>query len=135
LPHSFDLGFSSMVSPVTAAMQATHAATRLVRGEAVTYNNGTENVSIDWAVRGFTSWDRTAPFNGVRVADRSTDWLIAAADLVNAAGSLIEPARTHEITDADGRVFRVMPFGQDKQLWQWHDRARTTYRIHTKERE
>lgn len=124
-----------MVSPVSAAMQATHAATRRVRGEAVTYNNGTEDVSIESAVRGFTSWDRTAPFNGVRVGDRSTDWLIAAADLVNSEGTAIEPARTHTITDENGVVFRVMPFGQDKQLWQWHDRARTTYRIHTKERE
>lgn len=116
-------------------MQATNAATRRVRGETIAYNNGSESVSIDDAVRGVTSWDRTAPFNGVRVGDKSTDWLITAASLVTAAGAAIEPARTHEITDEDGRVFRVMPFGQDKQLWQWHDRARTTYRIHTKERE
>lgn len=123
-----------MVSPFSTAIQAALAAARTVRGETVTYVTDSESIEISGAIRGSTAWDRSAPFNGVRVGDRSTDWLIPAADLVDSNGDQIEPARTHVIQTEQGN-FRVMPFGTDKQLWQWHDRERSVYRIHTKERE
>ena len=85
------------------------------------------------AVRGSTAWDRTAPFNGVRIGDRSTDWLIKQADLVDSGAAEIQPQRGDEIS-VDGVTFRVMPYGPDNQLWMYHDRDRKYLRVHTKER-
>lgn len=109
-------------------------AVRGVAGEPVTYKRGALELSLTSAVRGSTDWDNNAVNPGVRVSDRSTDWMIAAADLVNGSTQL-EPQRGDEII-ANGVTFRVMPFSNDAPLWRWHDRdARTTYRIHTKERD
>ena len=122
-----------MVTPIQAAQRAGLAAAAAIAGEAITYSRGALSISIAQAIRGQTSWDATAPFNGVRVGDKSTDFCILAALVVNGSGVVLEPARGDTIT-VDGRSFRVMPFGPDAQLWQWHDVGRTVYRIHTKER-
>jgi hypothetical protein len=121
-----------MVSPIAAASAAARAASQSVRGESVTYTRGAYSLTLT-AVRGSTAWDRSAPFNGVRVGDRSTDWILEAADLVDSNGDQIKPARQDEIT-VDGVTFRVMPYGPDNQLWMFHDRDRKYIRIHTKER-
>jgi hypothetical protein len=121
-----------MVSPIAAASAAARAASQSVRGESVTYTRGAYSLTLT-AVRGSTAWDRSAPFNGVRVGDRSTDWILEAADLVDSNGDQIKPARQDEIT-VDGVTFRVMPYGPDNQLWMYHDRDRTYIRVHTKER-
>ena len=84
-------------------------------------------------VRGSTGWDRSAPYGGVRIGDRSTDWIIEAADLVDSNGDEIKPQRQDEIA-VGGVTFRVMPYGPDNQLWMFHDRDRKYIRIHTKER-
>lgn len=120
-----------MVSPVAAAAMAARSASRAIRGEVVAYTRGAATVSIT-AIRGVTSWDREAPYNGVRVGDRSTDWIIEAATL-RLNGAAITPQRGDEI-EVNGLAFRVAPFGPDNQLWQYHDRERTVFRVHTKER-
>lgn len=122
-----------MATAGAAAVEAAMAVSRSVRGESVAYTRGGTTIAVDRAVRGTTDWDRTAPFSGVRLGDRSTDWLILASSLVS-GGTQFEPTRGDEIV-ANGVTFRVMPFGPEKQLWSWHDRGRTTYRIHTKERD
>jgi hypothetical protein len=123
-----------MSTAVQRATSAAQAATRRLRGEAVTYRHGVITIGISNAVRGSTNWDRNAVHPNVRIGDRSTDWLIESAQLVH-AGTPLEPQRDATITTADGTVYRVLPMGGDRQLWQWHDRdAQTTYRIHTKER-
>ena len=128
-----------MSSPVAAAAAAAREASRRVRGETVTYTRGAYSVTL-LAVRGSTAWDRTAPFNGVRVGDRSTDWLIKQAEfrtklspLVDSGAAEIQPQRGDEIS-VDGVTFRVMPYGPDNQLWMYHDRDRKYLRVHTKER-
>ena len=118
-------------SPIKAAATAARIASRAIRGETVAYTRGANTIAIT-AVRGATAWDREAPYGGVRTGERSTDWIVAAADLV-IGGSAITPARGDEI-EADGVTFRVMPFGTESQLWAYHDRDRTCIRIHTKER-
>ena len=121
-----------MPSPIATAAAAAREASRRVRGETVTYTRGAYSVSL-LAVRGSTAWDRTAPFNGVRVGDRSTDWLIKQADLVDSGAAEIQPQRGDEIS-VGGVTFRVMPYGPDNQLWMYHDRDRKYLRVHTKER-
>jgi hypothetical protein len=121
-----------MVSPIAAASAAARAASQSVRGESVTYTRGAYSLTLT-AVRGSTAWDRSAPFNGVRVGDRSTDWILEAADLVDSNGDEIKPQRQDEIA-VGGVTFRVMPYGPDNQLWMYHDRDRRYIRIHTKER-
>ena len=44
-----------------------------------------------------------------------------------------EPTRNDEI-DVDGVTYKVCPNGDSQQLWQYHDRDRTIFRIHCKER-
>lgn len=123
-----------MVSPVSAAMQAAMAATRAVRGQAVTYRRGSVELEIT-AVCGSTKWDLEQIDNGVHASERSTDWIVTVADLTQTDGTVLTPQRSDEIIDESGAVFRVMPFGPDEQLWRWHEgESQTIYRIHTKER-
>jgi hypothetical protein len=121
-----------MTSPIAAAAAAARAASQSVRGESVTYTRGAYSLTLT-AVRGSTGWDRSAPYGGVRIGDRSTDWIIEAADLVDSNGSEIKPQRQDEIA-VGGVTYRVMPYGPDNQLWMFHDRDRRYIRIHTKER-
>ena len=121
-----------MVSPVNAAMQATHAATRRVRGETVTYARGATTVAVT-ATRGSSRWTSEAVEGSVNVDERSDDWLILATDLTE-AGITGGPTRGDTITDENETVFRVMPSGSTEQVWRWHDRGRTVYRVFSKER-
>ena len=121
-----------MTSPIAAAAAAARAASQSVRGESVTFTRGAYSLTLT-AVRGSTGWDRSAPYGGVRIGDRSTDWIVEAADLVDSNGAEIKPQRQDEIA-VGGVTFRVMPYGPDNQLWMFHDRDRKYIRIHTKER-
>lgn len=121
-----------MTSPIAAAAAAARAASQSVRGESVTYTRGAYSLTLT-AVRGSTGWDRSAPYGGVRIGDRSTDWIVEAADLVDSSGDEIKPQRQDEIA-VGGVTYRVMPYGPDNQLWMYHDRDRRYIRIHTKER-
>jgi cation transport regulator ChaC len=49
------------------------------------------------------------------------------------SGVQLEPQRGDEII-CNGVTYRVAPSGDDQQLWMYHDRDRTVYRIHCKER-
>ena len=120
-----------MPSPIATAAAAREASRR-VRGETVTYTRDAYSVTL-LAVRGTRDWSRVAPQQGVKVGDRSTDWLIKQADLVDSGAAEIQPQRGDEIS-VDGVTFRVMPYGPDNQLWMYHDRDRKFLRVHTKER-
>ncbi len=107
---------------------------RRVNGEPVTFIRGDLTIDIPLATRGSTNWNQQAPFNGVRIGDRSTDWIIPILLLVDLEGTQLVPERG-DVFVSDSGAFRVMPFGPDSQLWQYHDReSRSVYRIHTKER-
>ena len=113
-------------------MQATHAATRRVRGETVTYTRGATAVEVT-ATRGSSLWTSEAVEGSVNVQERSDDWLIVASELTE-AGITGGPTRGDTITDESETVFRVMPPASTEQVWRWHDRGRTVYRIFSKER-
>jgi len=120
-----------MVSPVSAASTAAQAAAFRLRRETVTFTRGGSSVQVQ-AVRGQRVWERSQVAQGVAVGERSEDWIVLAADLV-ISSAVVTPQRGDTIT-AGSTVFRVMPFGPNDQLWQYHDRDRLYLRIHTKER-
>lgn len=116
----------------TVALAVFRASLR-VSGEDVVFVRGDTRIECK-AIRGSTNWDANAVFPGNRVGNRSTDWLIVAADLMPfGSDEALRPAREDEI-HTDGETFRVMPFGSDSQLWKFHDRSRQIYRVFTKER-
>ena len=128
-----------MVSPLSSAISAAMAQTRPARGEAITYSATRDAVLIEiditHAIRAATNWTADETSQGARVGEKSVDWLIDASELVDADDVEFEPERGDTITDSSGSVYRVMPFGPQSQLWQWHDRtSETTVRVHTKER-
>src|SRR5688572_16245723 len=69
---------------------------------------------------------------GVVQRMESTDWLIRKDDLNFGDG--LPPQRGDRVTDDDGYVYEVMPFGLiGDSHWQWaSEPIRTTYRIHSK---
>jgi len=85
------------------------------------------------ATRGSSRWTSEAVEGSVTVDERSEDWLIVATDLTE-SGITAAPTRGDTITDENGTVFRAMPPGSTEQVWRWHDRGRTIYRIFSKER-
>jgi len=119
------------MNPIQAATAAARAAARQVRGESGTYSRGASSLAVT-VIRGATSWDTSAPYPGVRVGDRSIDFLIPVSQLV-LSGVQWEPSRNDEI-DVNGVTYKVCPNGDSQQLWQYHDRDRTIFRIHCKER-
>jgi len=119
------------MNPIQAASQAARAAARQIRGESATYSRGASSLAVT-VTRGLTSWDAMSPYSGVRVGDRSVDFLIPANQLV-LSGVQWYPERGDEI-DLGGVTYRVMPAGEQDQIWLYHDRDRTVFRIHTKER-
>lgn len=124
------------LTAVDRAVSAASHATRRIRGQEVLYRRGTTlELVVTHAVMGAKNWATEALYTGVRVGDKPTDWLIQASALVTGEGEQVIPRRGDEIETTDGMVFRVMPFGPDDQLWEWHDRGRTTLRIHTAERD
>lgn len=120
-----------MTSPISAASAAAQAAAFRLRREAVTFTRGGSSVQVQ-AVRGQRLWERSQVSQGLAVGDRSEDWIVLAADLV-ISSAVVTPQRGDTIT-AGSVVYRVMPFGPNDQLWQYHDRDRLYLRIHTKER-
>lgn len=79
------------------------------------------------ATRGESERDTTDE-DGAAAVYLARDYLIDAADLAAALPGFEAPEEGHRITDA-GHVYIVAnPTGDP---WDWHDRARTVYRIHT----
>ena len=123
------------MSVVSEAIAAARAATRAVRGDPVTYTRAAYSFRIARAVQAETNWDAREARPGVKYGEKSVDWLIDVDCLVDTNGAALRPQRGDTITTADGTVYRVMPFGPDNLLWEWHDKnARSTIRVFTKDR-
>jgi hypothetical protein len=121
-----------MVSPIQAANLAAHAGSRSVRGESVTYAAGATSFTVT-AVRAQTTWEpRPSNIDGVLIEERSTDWIIDLVDLTD--NSITAPVAGHTITDENGVVYRLLPFGGNELVYRYHDRARTVVRCFSKER-
>lgn len=67
---------------------------------------------------------------GVSVRVEASDFIITTADLV-IEDSAVLPERNDRITDEDGNVFVVLPFG-DKPMWERSGSNKPALRIHTK---
>jgi hypothetical protein len=111
----------------------TFRASLRVSGEDITFVRGDVTIPCK-AIRGNTNWDANTAFPGNRVGNRSTDWLIVAADLIPTDETDPLTPKRDDAIQTDAGDFKVMPFGADSQLWKYHDRARQIYRIFTKER-
>ncbi len=120
-----------MPSPVARAVSSALALSRGIRGEEITYTRDSQTIPVAKAVRGSTVWDSVEVETGLHIQERMTDWIISATDT---DGDSWTPQRDDIVTDENGVKFRVMPLGDTDQVWQWHDRGRTFYRIHSKER-
>lgn len=103
---------------------------REVAGETVTYRRGAQSVSVT-AVTGRSEYS-TVDETGMPVANQSRDFLVPT-DGFELGGSPVEPKVGDVIEEQDGQTHFVTALG-DGQPWQWSDAARTTMRIHTKER-
>lgn len=123
------------MSIVSDAVSASLAVQSDLHGETITYARSSAGISIEisGAMQGDTNWDANNPQPGLKIGERSVDWLIEYSQLVS--GSQLTPERGDTITTADGRTFRCLPFGSQDLLYRWVDRGgRTWVRIHTKER-
>lgn len=117
------------MSVMLSALQIAFRATKSVHGEPITYTQGVTNVTIDKAVRGQSDPMRMSVQPGFTTEETLQDWLIDFEDLG------LTPGRNDTITDASGRVYRVLPPGQDEPIWRWHGNTpEVAYRIHTKQR-
>lgn len=106
---------------------------RIVAGKTVTYRRGAQSVSLT-AVTGRSEYT-TVDDAGMPVSNQMRDFLIEAAALVLSATQTV-PVVGDTIDEVDGtqtRTHVVVSIG-DGQPWQWSDPARTTMRIHTRER-
>lgn len=123
------------MSLVSDGISALLSLTAEAAGEAVTYARGATSIAITGAVQGDTNWDADNPQPGIKIGERSVDWIIESAQVVDSSGTQLTPEAGDTITTADGRVFRCLPFGPQNQIYRWLDRnGRSRFRIHTKER-
>jgi hypothetical protein len=98
---------------------------------SVTYNRGATSVAI-FATKAQTMF-RFVDEYGVTQRIESTDWLVRTADLTD-AGITLDPQRGDQIDEVVGATtltFEVLA-PNDEPHWRWHDRARSTLRIHSK---
>ncbi len=107
-------------------------ALRAARGEPITYTAG--SVSVDLvAVKTRPAAAQVDTVEGVVLESREWDWLMDPAELVNAAGEAIEPARGHKLTAADGSEYLPQPSGATDLVWRWSDGLHTWRRVHTEQ--
>lgn len=120
-----------MPPAIATAKTAAFRASLIAKGETITYERNGTVISVGLAIRGQTDWPAESAFDGAMIHERSTDWLLMATD---DNGDTWEPARGDTITDENGVVFQVLPFGATEQTFRFHDRGRTIYRVYSKER-
>ena len=103
-------------------------------GETITYTRGATVLTITGAIQGHTDWEADTPQPGLKVGERSADWLINFENIVGAVINLT-PEKGDEIQTEDGRRFRCLPFGPQSLLYRRVNRSGGKWlRIHTKER-
>lgn len=98
------------------------------RGVTVSYARGATTLSITAVPAQVRS--QALLTNVVDMSFGERDYLIRASLL-----TLGEPAEGDRITETlagESKMFEVIEPGQGEPSWRWHDRAETTYRIHTK---
>lgn len=125
------------MSVVSDALKVSLDATVLLHGEQITVTNSSDvSATIALAIRGSTVWTNERPRRDVSLQDKSVDWVVERALLVDSSGDTLgTPARGWKVETPDGETFHVMPFGLDKRTFSDLDRDGQTYiRLHTKER-
>lgn len=110
---------------------AIHAANiPALAGGAVTYRRGNSSVTVT-AAPGRTDFESYGP-DGELVSSRSTDWIMAAADLV-LDGVATVPRRGDVVVDATGNEFIVLPVNGER-VYRYSDATRKILRVHTVEK-
>jgi hypothetical protein len=102
-------------------------------GVSVIYSRGLEAVTLT-ATPGIEERDETVqPTDRTRRDQRQRDYLIAAADLRQAAfGEPVVGDRLTEVIDGCEYTFEVMPL-ETEAAWRWSDFEKTRYRVHTRQ--
>ena len=101
-------------------------------GECVTYARGEDQIEV-MAVRGNSQFEEVPGDMEARVSIRMLPWLIRAEELV-IDGAEVEPQRGDQIVSGDGLIYDVLP-GPEGNHWRWSNQYKTTYRIHSVNRE
>ena len=121
-----------MPSPFASAVSGSFVTLKNVAGETVTVRSGGDDASIT-AVPGESRYELETR-EGMTVRVRVRDYLASVADYDFGLGA-VEPKPGDEFDETIGGVvstFEVYgPGGQ--RHWDWWDKGRTVYRIHTRE--
>lgn len=104
-------------------------AQRTLHGIAVTYDTGSEELSIT-VLPGSTRTTVEDSQTGVQLRSAVDDFLILASDLV-VDDVQIYPRAGHEITRSDGAVYRVVPQLAGEPAWRWSGNEKQIMRVHT----
>ncbi len=93
--------------------------------------NATLTIETDATV-GITDFEEVSN-DGVVIQMKSRDYICDTADLMDASGEPVLPARGWIVTEADGSQYEVYaPTGA--MPWRWADRSHLRIRIHTRDR-
>lgn len=97
--------------------------------QTVTYSRGDADVEIQ-ATIGDTA-TQTQEYDVHQIDYEGRDFIVLASELVF-SGTAFEPESGDLITEAEGRVYEVLPI-PGGPCWRWSDPHHTMYRIHAKE--
>lgn len=118
------------MSDILASAEAWLSTQReLWLSKLVTVRRGVDETPSVSAMHGSTlAENQTA--DGLSLRSKVSDFVIEVSDYQIDAVA-VEPLPGDQIILDDGRVFELMELG-DEKCWRWHNRAGTTYRIHTR---
>lgn len=73
----------------------------------------------------------------VQLVTDGRDWLIEASEYYVATDEdeepvLVEPASGHQVRDAQGKTFEVLPLGMNEECFYYRDTECTELRVHSK---
>lgn len=120
------------VPPSAALLRLALRVLKEQRGETVTYTVAGYSIELVGVLTRPTAQQTDMAEDAV-IESRAWDWLIDPAELLDADGEQIEPARGHKITRADGTVYLIQPSDVSDLCWRWSDGQRTWRRIHSEE--
>lgn len=122
----------STAPPSAALLQLAWRVLKAQRGERVTYHAGSYSVELTAVLTRPTAAQVDTNEDAV-IESRAWDWLIDPADLIDADGETIEPARGNKIERSDGTVYRIQPSDARGLCWRWSEGQHTWRRTHTEQ--
>lgn len=120
------------VPPATLAQRQGFLAARRVRGETITYTNGSITLTGLMAIKSRPESNQADASENVVFESKEWHFLIDPEDLLE-DGTKFEPAIGHVITGQDGTRYKVQPVGTFSNCFRWSDGLRTFLRVYAVE--